>query len=504
VLALAVVSALAGGAAGQPGQVPPFDPTVPASDLAVHNGELLSHPREDGVTLTLLAAEPAVLYVEYAPEGGPPAVTPVVRVGADELAVFDLGGLEAGAEVAYRVRARRPAEARFAARAVHGFRTARPPGETVSFAISACSHAWALWSRATCGAVPSFDKDLEKLLLTLDNIGQDEQVDFVVLMGDDVMTQCGLGCYPCDVDGLPAGGATVSSPQQAMLRYRQSFSPGLLGRLLADKPYVFNLGNHDGETPFGDPTGTCGIYDTTLEWSRAARLHHLANPYPVYGGWPEGNWFAFTSGDALLVVLDVYRNVRRLPTGPGDWTLGEQQLRWLEETLRSSDRTWKFVFAEHLLGGVTGPQNCYHYGRGSIRSTVDGQPESPFLGEQALVHDLLTRYGAQAFFMAHDHVAALGVKPAADGSDREVLYVTAGQPGGHWPNWAEETWYRETMDFDGDGVPEYDTDLTGTRKRGYFKVTVQGRERALLQYVRTSVDSPAANGSVLLEWTLEP
>jgi hypothetical protein len=58
------------------------------------------------------------------------------------------------------------------------------------------------------------------------------------------------------------------------------------------------------------------------------------------------------------------------------------------------------------------------------------------------------------------------------------------------------------MDYDGDGVPEYTTQVTGTRAAGYVRLTIDGPERLQIEYVETSIDNPAKNGKTLLSFMI--
>ena len=98
-------------------------------------------------------------------------------------------------------------------------------------------------------------------------------------------------------------------------------------------PFFFVLGNHEGELGFN--------FGVLAQWSENARLLYIPNPdnntYPE-GGSDKENYYAFTWGDALFIMLDPYRYTTIEPTGEGnslnDWTLGSTQLQWLEQILQ--------------------------------------------------------------------------------------------------------------------------------------------------------------------------
>lgn len=97
------------------------------------------------------------------------------------------------------------------------------------------------------------------------------------------------------------------------------------------------------------------------------------------------------------------------------------------------------------------------------------------------------------FLTFHDHVVAHGVK---DG----VTYLIGGRASGIGHPWVDQERYRHAMDYDLDGTPEYETDISGTRLPGIFEVTVAAGQ-ARFDYVLASPD-PSVNGSVLLSYTV--
>ncbi|GAG16803.1 unnamed protein product, partial [marine sediment metagenome] len=191
-------------------------------------------------------------------------------------------------------------------------------------------------------------------------------------------------------------------------------------------------------------------------WSTLARLRCIPNPrgdtYPEGGEgapgydslddwfgepgpWNEGaplshlqNFYAWTWGDALFVVLDPYRYTLvgsvLFPNSPSLYTLGPTQLQWLEDVLANSNATWKFIFSHHQVGGglinrhgdlIEDGGSQYAYGRGS--AVEADRPDT----EQAVIHDLMLQHGAQFFVYGHDHGFCHSVK---DG----INYLCCGRP----------------------------------------------------------------------------
>jgi hypothetical protein len=370
------------------------------------------------------------------------------------------------------------------------------------------------WIRAACSFGASPQRALENFGATLENILRAD-VDFAIAGGDNFMLHAprmktcqGFEQY---------GSGTVRSAREADLRYEIALSPALWGRLTARVPFLYVLGNHDGEARFGDASGSFGHFTDTRELSRAARRRHLPDPTSVYGDGAGGAsrdlYYSFTSGDARFIVLDVMSGPEDYPAHAGDWTLGREQLAWFERVLRRNDRTWTLVFAEHLVGGAmdrgnlrTAGERVYHYGRGGLRATRDGTARAPFAGEQAALHSLMREHGVDVFFHAHDHVAVVGEKPDAEGRGEGVFYVLGGQASGDGsgPAWRDRTWFREGMDYDADGEPDFVSGVRGSLAPGFYLVTVTGRERLDLAYVASDATDAAANGRAVLRLSLFP
>lgn len=480
-LGLAIVGS--GGAAAHP----PGESTV-----SFRTGEILSLPTRSSVTLSLLPAEEADLVVAYGLAGEPTRFrTGPQHVLADELAVFRLIGLEPGHTYGYQVFCKPAGVTTWGCRPELQF--SMSADDSFSFAFVTDTHAYTAWTQHACPEPGDTSTAFERVLATRDNLIADGAVDFVVLGGDYAMTRCGQACRPCVVAGQPVGGATVGSQIEADLRYQQILSDEIFGPLFRIKPFVNVLGNHEGEYGFSG-----GQF---MEHSTLARLGHLPNPHDVYGGDPLGRYYSFTVGPVRIIVLDVMANTLVEPMQSGDWTLGPEQMAWLERTLERSDSDYNLIFQEHLLGGewVTNgvfPSNPYYYGRGSLRATWNDSPTGPFKGEQEQVHQLMKQHGAQVAFLCHDHVAIIGEKLDETGFGEGIYFVTGGSAsaGAPWTAWDS---FRSEMDFDVDGVPEFETNVTGTTERGYFRITVQ-YDGLLLEYVRTDLIDASLNGKVLL------
>jgi len=320
------------------------------------------------------------------------------------------------------------------------FRSQRGAGEAFDFSVIADAH----WGER------EFDFDLESVWgyngrACLAQILADGESDFCVDLGDSAYL------------------ARITSEAQALRHYAEYRR--VLAPLLARMPLYYVLGNHEQEAGFfqhGDGGAiSMSEFGNHLEpdeyhqkWGTHARLTFIPNPrgdtYPQGGEgapgcdssadwgagsdpWNDGerahlqNFYAWSWGDALFVVLDPFRYT--LPgqfvytTAPQQWALGETQMRWLEETLAASQHRWKFVFAHHLVGGgligIDGSGidegNGRAYGRGS--GVEAGRMET----EQAVVHRLMQQHRVQFFVYGHDHCFCHSVLD-------DIHYLSCGRP----------------------------------------------------------------------------
>ena len=187
-------------------------------------------------------------------------------------------------------------------------------------------------------------------------------------------------------------------------------------------PFFFCLGNHEGESGYylrQNPPNNIAVYATN--W----RKFYFANPFPngFYTGnsvkeahgmdLPE-NYYAFTWGDALFVVLDVYRHcdINEKPQN-WDWTLGKTQYDWLKQTLETSKAKYKFVFGHHTRGqgrGAIVTAKDYEWGGNNGKNTYEFDTKRAGWGLP--IHQLMVNNGVNIFFQGHDHLYA---KESLDG-----------------------------------------------------------------------------------------
>lgn len=467
--------------------------------------EVLMHPTKDGVTLVMIPKESVTIRVLFGPFGDPTAhATKELTVLSGNQASFRLEPLRAETRYTYQVFCK-PATSndRLLPRPAKTFTSL--PAETdknFSFGYVADFHFYDHWSTAVFeGKTTALNTDI----LTFANLIKNN-LSFLVLGGDHVYTHC-PSCPGGIFDGIVHEPNYALTKTQADLRYQKFLLPEFWGGVAQKIPFVYVLGNHEGET--NPSINACGHTTENSLSSFAARQTYFANPYYIYGGNPEGSYYSFEVGDSLIVVIDIFRYLPFIPKTVEGWTLGSEQLAWLENTLKNSDKKWKFIFAEHLDGGEqTGLLGCYHYGRTALRATDNNLPTGTFKGEQAVIQEWMEAYntegGATFFVSGHDHVAVLPTeKLKADGSGTNTFYVKGGRGSGGIPKWSQnETIFKNKMDWNLNGVPDYEESELGANSIGFFKISVHGKESVQFDYIASSATPELNNISVLTKTIL--
>ena len=348
--------------------------------------EILGRPTDKSVTISALFSQ--IVEVKYEFGAFPTNFSESTALDtslAETPVVVDLGPLQPDKRYYYRTVYRPIGSANFKFGPVRTFHTQRLPGATFSFTVEADEHL--------------YDKKGVRSLyqICLQNQARDS-ADFMLSLGD--------------IFGDDHTPTTTTSADMAALHldYRQ-----YLGEVCHSLPFFVCLGNHEGESGYyldQTPPNNIAVYGT--KW----RKFYYPNPFPnsFYSGnmveEPNGiglpeNYFAWTWGDALFVVLDVYRDcdVNEKPQ-KWDWTLGKTQYDWLKNTLESSPAKHKFVFAHHNRGqgrgGIT-PATGFEWG-GMDAGQDKFDEMRPGWGQP--IHQMMVANGVDIFFQGHDHLFA--------------------------------------------------------------------------------------------------
>jgi len=326
---------------------------------------------------------------------------------------WPITGLAPGTRYQYRIRLK--AEGGPESIVAHGgFITPRGRGESFTAALITDPHT---------GTFAEGSPEVQVMDDVVRNVGRDNP-DFVIGLGDNVAWST----------SRDEGQKSADAAEQAYEMYRRH-----LGPLTAYTPHFSAIGNWEGES---------GKFpQESIDLVRAVRRRFVPNPnqqtYPQ-GGSAEEDYYAFTWGPALFVILNVQSYTRAsaplaLPTAADvvrveDWTLGPTQLSWLEQTLKDSDSSFKFLCIHHAVGGNGGNSGDTLYGRGGARAAS--------VGEQRIVHQLMQHHGVQVFFYGHDHVF---VDDVVDG----IHYALPGSFGAPWHFSSDLTGYARSWSDSG-------------------------------------------------------
>ena len=242
-------------------------------------------------------------------------------------------------------------------RTEHTFRTQRAAGQSFAFTVTTDAHG-------TGGTLGN----------TMTNV-LNELPDFNVDMGDTFSTD---------------GTSTQSAVNTTYLSYRK---PNLFDKISPSIPIFLSSGNHENEegwnlddTPFSQ--GLASIQARKAYYPTPTNDgFYSGNTDPLeridagtYGDQLREDYYAWTWGDALFVVIDPFQYTMNLPYAGGaagegtddpangdqwSWTLGQQQYDWLTQTLENSHAKYKFVFSHQM---VADPEPDGLRGRSRLRA----------------------------------------------------------------------------------------------------------------------------------------
>jgi hypothetical protein len=373
-----------------------FNLAVPAHEFDL----ILGRPEKNSVTLSVLAYHNLEADLIYGPQAGNltnQLPTKILKAGVPVELV--LNPLQPDTEYFYLLRWRANGGAAFQNTPIYSFHTARPAGGSFAFTMTADAHL-------------DEHTSAEVYEQSLANIRADKP-DFHIDLGNLFMTD-----------------KHATRDDAARQYLAQRF---YLGQIGCSVPIFLALGVHDGESSRYDD----GAPDSLAPWSNAIRKKYFPNPVPgnFYTGdsipKPPGglleNYFAWTWGDALFVVLDPYRYSLRERGGDDgwSWSLGQVQYQWLKQTLERSRAKYKFVFIHNLLAGDQASRGGveiapFNEWGGNNADGSDGFKEHR-PGWDMPIHQLLLHNHVTAVFKAHDNFYA---RQELDG----ILYLMIPQP----------------------------------------------------------------------------
>jgi hypothetical protein len=450
--------------------------------------ELLGRPTDSSVTVNVVPSAAIQAYFEYGTQSGGPytqtspasgAANPVSAAANVPLVVV-LSGLNPDTQYFYRMVYRQSSTSSWITRNEYSFHTQRLLGDSFTFTVASDSHINIVFGNASL------------YRQTLQNIAG-EKPDFHLDLGDTFA-----------MDSV----TTQAQANSSYLNLRSYF-----GLISPSAPIFLALGNHEQEEGWHlNDTGVLATSPPVMS-ANARNLYYL-NPDPLLGSFYTGNldtttsvlsgdqtiedYYAWQWGDALFLVIDPYWYTTTKPyignmgggesSTPGsgdrwDWTLGQTQYQWLEQTLENSAAKYKFIFAHQVAGGMD------DYGRGGANAVPyvewggyddDGTTwdfDHRRSGWDAPIHQLLVKYNVTAFFHGHDHEFAYEKR---DG----VVYQLV-------PMAADATY--------GYGFQEYhETDPYTIRvlpNSGHLRVTVTPTQ-VTVDYVKAFLSGAGTNGQI--------
>ena len=373
-----------------------------------HFSVVLGRPTAHSVTLNLLSAESLDLRIEFGPRTQSPQhlLATVVDAAVPREVVLD--GLPDDCDCQYRILRQSKNAAGTGILAEATFRTRRPPGSRFVFELQGDSHP----ERPQQFSAPLYAH-------TLRHVASDHP-DFYLMMGDDF-----------SVDAL-------HERSERSVTERYLLQRPFVSLVAASSPVFLVNGNHEQAAA----ANLDGTPDNVAVWAQNARNRLYPQPAPdaFYTGDAVSvphigllrDYYAWTWGDALFVVIDPYWHSPQAVDKPLDgerktrdrWatTLGEEQYQWFRRTLESSHAKYKFVFSHHVLGtgrGGVSEAGLFEWGGHDQRGRDAFAEQRP--GWPLPIHPLMVKNGVTVFFQGHDHVFA---REELDG----VIYQTLPEP----------------------------------------------------------------------------
>lgn len=350
--------------------------------------ELLSKPTNNSISLTIMFDDTTDVAVDYGIVSGlyPNQIT-WQTVMPNTFANIQINSLLANTRYYYRVKYRKTGTNLITNRNEYYFQTQRSVGKNFTFLVQADPHL-------------DNQSDTALYLRTLQNELEDS-ADFMIDLGDFIMTdklKNSSNQIPFD---------TIPYRCKLLRKYYEQNSHSL--------PLYIALGNHEGEAGWQ----LNGTANNIAVWNTNERKKYFPNPSPNsfytgdttnhnYVGLRE-NYYAWTWGDALFIVLDPYWYTSPKPDSLNGWrwTLGKQQYDWLKTTLDNNNSKFKFVFSHQLIGGDPDGRggiefaNRYEWGGENLDGTNGWNTQRP--GWYKPIKDLLTEHKVNIFFHGHDH-----------------------------------------------------------------------------------------------------
>ncbi|MCX6013644.1 MAG: metallophosphoesterase [Chloroflexi bacterium] len=357
---------------------------------------ILGSPTNDSIAVSLLASTDIDLYIDYRKSSGNYSKRTVVSsLNKGQPLEIEIIKLDENSQYYYRVCHRSSGETGFYAGTESTFHTQRTPGNTFSFGIQGDSHP----------DRPGKMFDSELYLQTMNNV-KNIDPDFYLTLGDDFSIESLIDKN------------TLSQESVNQVYSNQRDYLGIVG---SSSPLFLINGNHEQAAQYllngtmNNAAVFAGIARTMFFPLPAPGAFYTGDTEPVQYVGLLKDYYAWTWGDALFVVIDPYWH-SSVPVdnvaGGGDkrsnmWdiTLGDKQYNWFKHTLENSRAKYKFVFSHHVLGTGRGGiemANLYEWGGKNKNNIWEFDKMRP--GWEMPIHQLMVKSGVTIFFQGHDHL----------------------------------------------------------------------------------------------------
>jgi hypothetical protein len=365
---------------------------------------ILGRPTDHSITVNVYAQQDMEFFIEYGDNKSQyNSKTGIKKLSANNTQNVVIDGLKPNTEYYYRILSKKSEQSDFATAEQYPFHTQRLAGNSFCFVVQADSHL-------------DEQSNLEIYKQTLFNELADKP-DFMIDLGDTFMSD------------------KLNEPSQANIISRHLLQRGYFSLICHSVPLYLALGNHEGEQGWR----LNGTKDNLAVWATQTRKTYFPNPVPDgfytsntkaenFVGLRE-NYYAWTWGDGLFVVLDPYWYTVNKPGRNSDnWgrTLGQVQYNWLKDVLEKSNAKFKFVFCHQLIGGKDsdgrgGAEFAKYYEMGGLNEDGSRGFDKKRPGWAKPIHKLMADNNVTVFFHGHDHFFA---KQELDG----VIYQLVPQP----------------------------------------------------------------------------
>jgi hypothetical protein len=375
-------------------------PSVPGgtSSKTFSGTVILGSPTDNSMAVSLLTPDNADVYIEYGKSSSNYAWhTGISNLQKDQPLVINISGLERDTQYYYRICHRASGESGFSAGSESTFHTQRASGSTFSFGVQGDSHPERLNKM--------FDPDL--YVRNMNNVIA-ARPDFYFAMGDDF-----------SIERFFEKNQLTQANVDTVYAYQRNF----LGLAGGSSPIFLVNGNHEQAAKYlldGTPNN-----GAVMAGNSRLKYYSLPAPGTFYSGDTEEvqyvgllrDYYAWTWGDALFVVIDPYWHSPVAVDNDAyggdkrknmwDITLGDTQYQWFKKTLETSRAKYKFVFTHQVLGTGRGGielASLWEWGGKNQQGVWEFDNKRP--GWEMPVHQLMVKNNVTIFFHAHDHLYA--------------------------------------------------------------------------------------------------